>query len=84
MKLLGRLHPSIEEVFADEVRPGLRLAAGRYQAFSMSNVDSAGEVVVEVDHAADGLIYIVGCAAPGFCWTLEPTEPVMIEKENRA
>lgn len=82
MRLLGRLAPHIQEVRADEVQEGARLAAGRYQALSMGNVDSAGEVAISVDYdQADRLVYIVGCAAPGYAWTLDPADPVMIEKE---
>jgi len=82
MKLLGRLAPHIQEVRADEVEEGARLAAGRYQPYSMCNVDAAGEIAISVEYdPADRLVYIVGCAEPGYAWTLDPADPVMIEKE---
>lgn len=82
MKLLGRLSPNVVEVAAEEVREGQRLAAGRYQPFSLANVDASGEIVLEAGPGDDGLIYIVGCAAPDYAWTLEPQDAVMIEKES--
>jgi hypothetical protein len=81
VKLLGRVAPNVEEVRADAVKVGDRLAAGRFQEFSMSNVHRGGEDVTAVDHA-DGLIYIVGHQEPGYAWTLAPEDTVMIEKES--
>lgn len=81
MKFLGRLSASVREVCADEVKVNDRLAAGRFQAFSMSNVDSEGETVTEVTHL-DGLVYIQGSGSPGYEFTLYPEETLMIEEEN--
>lgn len=81
MKLLGRINPNVEEILAGEVKKGDRLAAGRFQAFSLSNADSAGETVIEVTKL-DGLVYIRGDREPGWEWTLAPEETVMIEVEK--
>lgn len=81
MKLFGRPAPDLLGYLASEVTPGLRLAAGRYQEFGMSNVPRHGEIVAEVDHI-DGLVYITGEREPGWSWTLEPTETVVIERES--
>lgn len=81
MKLFGRIAPNIEEVRADTLKVGQRLAGGRFQEFDMSNVAHAGEEIMGVNPGDDGLIYVVGETAPQYAWTLEPGDIVMIEKE---
>lgn len=81
MKWLGRLAPDVEEYRAEQVKVGWRLAAGKYQAPALMNVSFSGEIVLAMDDdEGNGLVYIVGCAAPGYAWTLYPHETVMIEK----
>lgn len=82
MKLLGRLMPNIIELRAEEIVPGVRLASGVFQARCLSDVDPAGEIVIDVEVGDLREIRIAGCAAPeGFSWALDPLDPVMIEKE---
>lgn len=79
-KLLGKINPRVEEVRADEVKEGDRMASGAFQQFALSNA-RAGEEVMEVSISEDR-VYIVGASAPGTAWTLFPEETVMIEKEH--